>query len=38
VTGLLASLKGHQIASGRIYSYNAETKLLEPASGWIKTA
>jgi branched-chain amino acid transport system substrate-binding protein len=38
VTGLLASLKGHQIASGRIYAYNAETKLLEPASGWIKTA
>lgn len=38
VTGLLASLKGHQIASGRIYMYNAKTKLLEPASGWIKTA
>ncbi|MBL8288917.1 MAG: ABC transporter substrate-binding protein [Rubrivivax sp.] len=38
VTGLLASLKGHQIASGRIYAYNAETKLMEPASAWIKTA
>jgi len=38
VTGLLASLKGHQIASGRIYAYNAETKLMEPASSWIKTA
>jgi branched-chain amino acid transport system substrate-binding protein len=38
VTGLLASLKGHQIASGRIYMYDAKTKLLEPASGWIKTA
>ena len=38
VTGLLASLKGHQIASGRIYAYDAKSKLLEPASGWIKTA
>ncbi len=38
VTGLLASLKSHQIASGRIYSYDAGTKLLQPASGWIKTA
>jgi branched-chain amino acid transport system substrate-binding protein len=38
VTGLLASLKSHQIASGRIYAYNAETKLMEPASSWIKTA
>jgi branched-chain amino acid transport system substrate-binding protein len=38
VTGLLASLKGHQIASGRIYTYDASSKLLEPASGWIKTA
>lgn len=38
VTGLLASLKGHQIASGRIYAYDAQTKLLQPASGWIKTA
>jgi branched-chain amino acid transport system substrate-binding protein len=38
VTGLLVSLKGHQIASGRIYMYDAKTKLLEPASGWIKTA
>jgi branched-chain amino acid transport system substrate-binding protein len=38
VTGLLASLKGHQIGSGRIYAYNSDTKLMEPASGWIKTA
>ena len=38
VTGLLASLKGHQIASGRIYSSNADSKLMEPASGWIRTA
>jgi len=38
LTGLLVSLKGHQIASGRIYAYNAESKLMEPASGWIKTA
>ena len=38
ITGLLASLKGHQIASGRIYAYDAKSKLIEPASGWIKTA
>jgi branched-chain amino acid transport system substrate-binding protein len=38
ITGLLVSLKGHQIASGRIYMYDARSKLLEPASGWIKTA
>jgi branched-chain amino acid transport system substrate-binding protein len=38
VTGLLVSLKGHQIPSGRIYAYDAATKLLQPASGWIKTA
>ncbi len=37
VTGLLISLKDHQIASGRIYAYNADSKLMEPASGWIKT-
>ena len=37
VTGLLVSLKGHQIASGRIYAYDSKTKLLEPASSWIKT-
>jgi branched-chain amino acid transport system substrate-binding protein len=37
VTGLLASLKGHQIASGRVYAYNPATKLMEPASGWIRT-
>jgi len=38
LTGLLVSLKGHQIASGRIYAYNTDSKLMEPASGWIKTA
>jgi branched-chain amino acid transport system substrate-binding protein len=38
VTGLLVSLKGHQIASGRIYMYDAKSKLLEPASEWIRTA
>lgn len=38
VTGLLVNLQGHQIASGRIYAYNADTKLMEPASGWIRTA
>ena len=38
VTGLLVSLKGHQIGSGRIYAYDSKTKLMEPASGWIKTA
>ncbi len=38
VTGLLVDLSGHQIGSGRIYAYDSQTKLLEPASGWIKTA
>jgi len=38
ITGLLVSLKGHQIASGRIYMYDTKSKLLEPASGWIRTA
>lgn len=38
VTGLLVSLKGHQIASGRIYAYDAASKLLQPASGWIRTS
>jgi branched-chain amino acid transport system substrate-binding protein len=38
VTGLLVSLKGHQIASGRIYAYDATSKLLQPASGWIRTS
>jgi len=32
------SLKTHQIPSGRIYAYDATTKLFQPASGWIKTA
>jgi len=38
VTGHLVSLKTHQIPSGRIYAYDATTKLFQPASGWIKTA
>ncbi|MFZ4479155.1 MAG: ABC transporter substrate-binding protein [Rhodoferax sp.] len=38
VTGLLASLKGHQIASGRVYAYDSASKQMEPASGWITTA
>ncbi|HRI18697.1 MAG TPA: ABC transporter substrate-binding protein [Burkholderiaceae bacterium] len=37
VTGLLVSLKTHQIPSGRIYAYDSATKLLQPASGWIRT-
>ena len=36
LTGLLADLSGHQIASGRIYAYDREKKSMEPASGWIK--
>lgn len=36
LTGLLADLSGHQIASGRIYSYDPDKKAMEPASGWIK--
>jgi branched-chain amino acid transport system substrate-binding protein len=35
--GLTVDLRGHQIASGRIYRYDGTTKLYEPASGWIKT-
>lgn len=38
VTGLPVSLKNHQIASGRIYAYDGKTKLLQPASDWIKTS
>jgi len=36
LTGLLADLSGHQIASGRIYAFDRETKSMQPASGWIK--
>ncbi len=36
LTGLLADLSGHQIASGRIYAYDRDKKSMEPASGWIK--
>ena len=36
LTGLLADLSRHQIASGRLYRYDSATKRMEPASGWIK--
>ena len=38
ITGLPVNLRGHQIASGRIYRFDATKKLYEPASDWIKTA
>jgi branched-chain amino acid transport system substrate-binding protein len=38
VVGTPVSLKSHQIAAGRIYQYDAGTKLLQPASDWIRTA
>jgi branched-chain amino acid transport system substrate-binding protein len=38
ICGLPVNLKGHQIATGRIYRFDATTKLFEPASGWIRTA
>jgi len=38
ISGLPVNLKGHQIATGRIYRFDANAKLFEPASGWIKTA
>jgi len=36
LTGLLADLSRHQIASGRLYRYDTANKRMEPASGWIK--
>lgn len=36
LTGLLADLRGHQIGSGRIYAFDPDKKVMEPASGWIK--
>ena len=36
VTGLLADLSRHQIASGRLYRFDSATQRMEPASGWIK--
>lgn len=36
VTGLLADLSRHQIASGRLYQLNVASKRMEPSSGWIK--
>jgi branched-chain amino acid transport system substrate-binding protein len=38
ISGLPVNLKGHQIATGRIYRFDANAKLFEPASGWIRTA
>lgn len=38
IVGVPVSLKGHQIPIGRIYEYNASTKLLQPASDWIRMA
>jgi branched-chain amino acid transport system substrate-binding protein len=36
ITGLLADMSTHQIPSGRMYSYDPEKKLMEPAGSWIK--
>jgi branched-chain amino acid transport system substrate-binding protein len=36
IFGTLADLSSHQIPVGRIYSYDAGKKTMEPASGWIK--
>lgn len=36
LTGLLADLSRHQIASGRLYRLDTAAKRMEPASGWIK--
>lgn len=36
LTGLLADLSKHQIASGRLYRLDVASKRMEPASGWIK--
>jgi branched-chain amino acid transport system substrate-binding protein len=36
ITGLLADFSTHQIPSGRMYSYDPDKKLMEPAGSWIK--
>jgi len=36
LTGLLADLSRHQMASGRLYRLDAASKRMEAASGWIK--
>jgi branched-chain amino acid transport system substrate-binding protein len=36
ISGLLADLSSHQIPAGRVYSYDPDKKLMEPASSWIK--
>jgi branched-chain amino acid transport system substrate-binding protein len=36
IVGLLADVSNHQIPNGRMYSYDPDKKLMEPASGWIK--
>ena len=34
--GLPADLSLHRIAQGRMYSYNTDTKQMDPISEWIK--
>ncbi|HEV7575231.1 MAG TPA: ABC transporter substrate-binding protein [Caldimonas sp.] len=36
ITGLLADLSSHQIPAGRVYSYDPDKKVMEPAGSWIK--
>jgi branched-chain amino acid transport system substrate-binding protein len=36
LTGPLADLSRHQIASGRVYRLERTSKRMEPVSGWIK--
>ena len=36
ITGLLADVSSHQVPVGRMYSYDPDTKTMEPASGWIR--
>jgi branched-chain amino acid transport system substrate-binding protein len=38
ITGQPVDYRGHQIAAGRIYRFDATKKQFEPASDWIKTA
>jgi branched-chain amino acid transport system substrate-binding protein len=36
ITGLLADMSSHQIPIGRMYSYDPDKKVMEPAGSWIK--
>ena len=36
VSGLLVDFSSHQIPAGRMYSYDPEKKVMEPAGSWIK--